>query len=38
MKMEPQENKIRLLMGRRNFKPMFAYLEAIVVPLLLYIV
>jgi hypothetical protein len=37
MKMEPLENKIHLL-GRRNFKPMFAYLEAIVVPLLPYIV
>ncbi|KAF9667640.1 hypothetical protein SADUNF_Sadunf15G0044800 [Salix dunnii] len=36
--MEPLDNKILLLLGRRNFKPMFAYLEAIVVSLLPYIV
>ncbi|KAF9667643.1 hypothetical protein SADUNF_Sadunf15G0045100 [Salix dunnii] len=32
------DNKILLLLGRRNFKPMFAYLEATVVSLLPYIV
>jgi len=38
MRMGLLANKIYQLLGRRKFKPMFAYLGVIVVPLLLYIV